>query len=76
MRARGDLSGQTRRVIDSVVCSRRPLNARELAEGASSVVDVVKDKKEINIRTEKGPSEPYVFDQVSEVQQVKRSPGL
>ena len=42
----------------------RPLNARELAAGASSVIDVVPEKKEIHVRADKAPADPFVFDQV------------
>lgn len=42
----------------------RPLNSRELASGATSVVEVCPEKKEITIKADKAPTEPFTFDQV------------
>ena len=42
----------------------RPMNSRETASGAVSVVECNREKKEISLHAEKAPSEPFGFDQV------------
>jgi hypothetical protein len=39
------------------------MNSRELATGAASVVTVNPEKKEVLLKAEKAPTEPFVFDQ-------------
>jgi hypothetical protein len=50
-------------VIFCRVVPPSPMNSRELATGASSVVTVNSEKKEIQLKAEKAPTEPFVFDQ-------------